>query len=71
MVFTLEPGAYISKEKIGIRIECDFLVTADGKLADLDASLPHTAVEIEAAMQPAGIRRSKKTYGPPRPHGTR
>jgi len=25
--------------------------TADGKLVDLDASLPHTADEIEAAMQ--------------------
>lgn len=51
MVFTIEPGVYIPEEKIGIRIECDFLVTADGKLVDLDASLPHTAEEIEAAMQ--------------------
>ncbi|MGB0063473.1 MAG: aminopeptidase P N-terminal domain-containing protein [Terracidiphilus sp.] len=53
MVFTIEPGVYIPEEKIGIRIECDFLVTADGKLVDLDASLPHTADEIEAAMQAA------------------
>ena len=51
MVFTIEPGVYIPEEKIGIRIECDFLVTADGKLVDLDASLPHTPDEIEAAMQ--------------------
>lgn len=51
MVFTIEPGIYIPEEKLGIRIECDFLVTADGKLVDLDASLPHTADEIEAAMQ--------------------
>lgn len=51
MVFTIEPGIYIPEEKIGIRIECDFLVTADGKLVDLDASLPHTPDEIEAAMQ--------------------
>ncbi len=51
MVFTIEPGIYIPEEKIGIRIECDFLVTADGKLIDLDASLPHTADEIEAAMR--------------------
>ncbi len=51
MIFTIEPGIYIPEEKIGIRIECDFLVTADGKLVDLDASLPHTADEIEAAMQ--------------------
>ncbi|MGD0740634.1 MAG: aminopeptidase P N-terminal domain-containing protein [Terracidiphilus sp.] len=51
MVFTIEPGVYIPEEKIGVRIECDFLVTADGKLVDLDASLPHTPDEIEAAMQ--------------------
>jgi Xaa-Pro aminopeptidase len=51
MVFTIEPGVYIPEERIGVRIECDFLVTADGKLVDLDASLPHTADEIEAAMQ--------------------
>ncbi|MFZ0338773.1 MAG: aminopeptidase P N-terminal domain-containing protein [Terracidiphilus sp.] len=58
MVFTIEPGVYIPEEKIGIRIECDFLVTADGKLVDLDASLPHTPDEIEAAMQ-AGKGASK------------
>ena len=31
-------------------VECDFLVGPDGKLIDLDASLPHTADEVEAAM---------------------
>jgi Xaa-Pro aminopeptidase len=51
MVFTIEPGVYIPEEKLGIRIECDFLVGADGKLIDLDAALPHTAEDIEAAMQ--------------------
>ncbi len=51
MVFTIEPGVYIPEEKLGVRIECDFLVGADGKLIDLDASLPHTADEIEAAMR--------------------
>ena len=50
MVFTIEPGIYIPEEKLGVRIECDFLVGADGKLIDLDASLPHTPEEIEAAM---------------------
>jgi Xaa-Pro aminopeptidase len=50
MIFTIEPGVYIPEEKIGVRIECDFLVTADGMLEDLDAGLPHTADEIEAAM---------------------
>ncbi len=51
MVFTIEPGVYIPEEKIGVRIECDFLVGPDGKLIDLDAALPHTADEVEAAMQ--------------------
>jgi len=51
MVFTIEPGVYIPEEKLGVRIECDFLVTADGKLLDLDAALPHTADEVEAAMR--------------------
>ncbi len=51
MVFTIEPGVYIPEEKLGVRIECDFLVGPDGKLIDLDAALPHTADEVEAAMQ--------------------
>ena len=50
MVFTIEPGVYIPEEKLGVRIECDFLVGQDGKLIDLDAALPHTADEVEAAM---------------------
>ena len=37
MVFTIEPGIYIPEEKLGVRIECDFLVLPDGKLLDLDA----------------------------------
>ncbi|MGO9438799.1 MAG: aminopeptidase P N-terminal domain-containing protein [Terracidiphilus sp.] len=51
MVFTIEPGVYIPEEKLGVRIECDFLVGPDGKLVDLDAALPHTADEVEAAMK--------------------
>ncbi len=51
MVFTIEPGVYIPEEKIGVRIECNFVVTPEGKLIDLDADLPHTADEVEAAMQ--------------------
>ncbi len=51
MVFTVEPGIYIPEEKLGVRIECDFLVGEDGKLIDLDAALPHTAEDVEAAMR--------------------
>ena len=50
MVFTIEPGVYIPEEKLGVRIECVFLVGADGKLVDLVKDLPHTADEVEAAM---------------------
>jgi Xaa-Pro aminopeptidase len=51
MVFTIEPGVYIPEEKLGVRIECDFLVGPDGKLIDLDGALAHTADEVEAAMR--------------------
>ena len=51
MVFTNEPGVYIPEEKLGVRLECVFLVGADGKLIDLTAALPHTAEDVEAAMQ--------------------
>jgi Xaa-Pro aminopeptidase len=51
MVFTIEPGVYIAEEKIGVRIECVFLVGEDGKLIDLTADLPHTAGEVEAFMK--------------------
>jgi len=51
MVFTIEPGIYIPEEKLGIRIECDFVVLPDGKLLDLDADLPHTADEVEEAVR--------------------
>jgi len=51
MVFTIEPGVYIPEEKLGVRVECVFLVGADGKLVDLTAALPHSADEVEAAMR--------------------
>jgi Xaa-Pro aminopeptidase len=54
MVFTIEPGVYIPEEKLGVRVECVFLVGADGKLVDLTAALPHTADEVEAAMRGPG-----------------
>jgi len=51
MVFTIEPGVYIPEERIGVRIECVFLVGPDGKLIDLVAGLPHTAEDVEKAMR--------------------
>ena len=66
MVFTIEPGVYIPEEKLGVRMECTFLVGEDGKLIDLTADLPHTAGEIEAAMAEAGTKgpRDQGTKSP-------
>ncbi|MEZ2370634.1 aminopeptidase P family protein [Arthrobacter sp. RCC_34] len=62
MVFTIEPGLYFKSEDlaipeeyrgIGVRIEDDILVTADGAV-NLSAALPRTADDVEAWM--AGLR---------------
>jgi Xaa-Pro aminopeptidase len=50
MVFTIEPGIYIPEENIGVRIEDDFLVGADGKLIKLSAALPSTAEDVEKTI---------------------
>ncbi|GAA4474522.1 aminopeptidase P family protein [Enteractinococcus fodinae] len=58
MVFTIEPGLYFKQEDlavpeeyrgIGVRIEDDILVTADGA-ESLSAHLPRTVEDIEAWM---------------------
>ncbi len=48
--FTIEPGIYIPEENIGVRIEDDYLVDADGKLIKLSAALPSKAEDVEKAM---------------------
>jgi len=50
MAFTIEPGIYIPEENIGVRIEDDFLVDADGKLIKLSGALPSKAEDVEKAM---------------------
>ena len=50
MVVTIEPGVYIQKEAIGIRIEDDILVTKEGR-QNLSSTIPKTTPEIEAAMK--------------------
>jgi Xaa-Pro aminopeptidase len=49
MVFTCEPGIYIPQEKLGIRLENNILVTANGPI-DLMANIPIEADEIEELM---------------------
>ncbi len=50
VAFTIEPGIYIPEENIGVRIEDDFLVGADGKLIKLSAALPSKTEDVEKAM---------------------
>jgi Xaa-Pro aminopeptidase len=50
MVLTVEPGIYIPEERIGIRIEDDILVTADGPEI-LSSAAPRRPGEIEALMK--------------------
>lgn len=50
MVFTCEPGIYVPKEELGIRIENDILITENGPI-DLMADIPVEINEIEALMQ--------------------
>lgn len=50
MVWTVEPGIYIEEEKIGVRIEDDVLVTADG-CVNLTKDMIKTVEDIEAFMK--------------------
>ena len=65
MVFTIEPGLYFQPDDltvpselrgIGVRIEDDVVVTADG-VESLSAGIPRTADEVEAWMREVAARR--------------
>jgi Xaa-Pro aminopeptidase len=62
MVITVEPGIYIPDENIGVRIEDDVLVTADGYKI-LSEHLPRTADEIEAVMASSKSTPEKSNGG--------
>jgi Xaa-Pro aminopeptidase len=49
-VFTIEPGIYIPEENLGVRIEDDYYVDADGKLVKLSGALPSKADDVEKLM---------------------
>lgn len=50
MVLTVEPGIYIAEEQLGVRIENDVWITADGNI-DLMDKIPITVEEIETVMK--------------------
>ena len=49
MVISDEPGIYIPEENLGVRIEDDVLITADGAKL-LTARLPRTTDEVDKVM---------------------
>lgn len=55
-VITIEPGIYLPDEKIGVRIEDDVVVTANG-CKNLSSAIPKTASDIEAIMAKARKQR--------------
>lgn len=48
-VVTVEPGIYIPDREIGVRIEDEYLVTANGS-ENMSRMIPRTAAEVEAVM---------------------
>jgi len=51
MVFTVEPGIYIPDEKMGIRLEDDVVIQAEGPPLNLMQNIPIEIEEIETLMQ--------------------
>ena len=49
-VFTIEPGIYITEEKIGVRIEDTYVVRSDGTLECISCGALKDAAAIEKAM---------------------
>jgi Xaa-Pro aminopeptidase len=49
-VFTIEPGVYIQTEKLGVRIEDDYVITPDNTVRKLSAKIPSAPGEIERLM---------------------
>lgn len=65
MVLTVEPGIYLAKEALGVRIEDDILVTEKGPIV-LSAGIPRDPDAIEAMMAGKGVGKLKLTPLPER-----
>ncbi|XOD67645.1 MAG: aminopeptidase P N-terminal domain-containing protein [Flavobacteriales bacterium Tduv] len=50
MVFTIEPGIYIPNEKLGIRIEDNYVIQKNGAPLNLMKNIPVLSEEIEVLM---------------------
>jgi Xaa-Pro aminopeptidase len=50
MVLTCEPGIYIREERIGCRLENDYLLTENGNI-NLSEALPIEIADIESLIQ--------------------
>lgn len=68
MVLTVEPGIYLAKESLGVRIEDDILVTEKGPVV-LSAGVPRDPDAIEALMAGQGLGELKLTPLPRRAPG--
>ena len=58
-VFTIEPGIYIQTEKLGVRIEDDYMIMPDGAVRKLSARIPSAPDEIERTMAEAARRPAR------------
>ncbi|MFO0874016.1 MAG: Xaa-Pro peptidase family protein [Phycisphaerales bacterium] len=70
-VITIEPGIYLPKERLGVRIEDDVLVGARTSTV-LSSLIPKTVEEIESVMsgtQRAGARRVTRSKPAPKRRG--
>lgn len=56
MVFTVEPGIYITEENLGIRIEDDYVIQKTGEPINLMKNIPIEVEEIEDLMASAKKR---------------
>ncbi|MGA9995442.1 MAG: aminopeptidase P N-terminal domain-containing protein [Pyrinomonadaceae bacterium] len=58
-VFTIEPGVYIQTEKLGVRIEDDYVVTPQNTVRKMSEKIPSAPDELERIMAQAAKSRKR------------